>query len=90
MLLVVQTQARLQGLARRIERSSRHGRRQRAAYGCREKIRQELGWQPQERFETGLRKTVEWYLQNMDWTKNVTSGNYRNWLELNYSERERT
>jgi dTDP-glucose 4,6-dehydratase len=52
-----------------------------------QKIRRELGWQPRERFETGLRATVEWYLANMDWVKAVTSGAYRNWVETNYGER---
>ena len=51
------------------------------------KTRQELGWQPRERFETGLRATVEWYLANMDWVKAVTSGAYRRWVEANYGER---
>jgi dTDP-glucose 4,6-dehydratase len=51
------------------------------------KIALELGWQPAERFETGLRKTVEWYLNHMDWVESVTSGAYRNWLALNYSNR---
>jgi dTDP-glucose 4,6-dehydratase len=52
------------------------------------KIRDELGWQPRERFESGLRKTVEWYLDNMEWVAGVTSGEYRKWLELNYGSRE--
>lgn len=51
------------------------------------KIASELGWQPAERFETGLRKTVQWYLDHMDWVENVTSGAYRNWLDLNYANR---
>ena len=52
------------------------------------KIQAELGWQPRERFETGLRKTVHWYLDNMDWVASVTSGEYRQWLELNYGDRK--
>jgi dTDP-glucose 4,6-dehydratase len=52
------------------------------------KIRSELGWQPCERFETGLRKTVEWYLDHMKWVDGVTSGEYRNWIDLNYKNRE--
>ncbi len=52
------------------------------------KIRNELGWKPRERFETGLRKTVEWYLDHMKWVDNVTSGAYRNWIDLNYANRE--
>jgi len=51
------------------------------------KITSELGWRPAERFETGLRKTVQWYLDHMDWVQNVTSGAYRNWLDLNYANR---
>ena len=51
------------------------------------KIRSELGWKPRERFDTGLRKTVEWYLDHMNWVDNVTSGEYRNWIDLNYGKR---
>ena len=48
------------------------------------KIHNELGWRPQETFETGLRKTVQWYLDHPDWVANVTSGNYRQWVDLHY------
>ncbi len=51
------------------------------------KIERDLGWKPQETFETGLRKTVEWYLANDGWVKNVTSGEYRHWIEQNYVNR---
>jgi dTDP-glucose 4,6-dehydratase len=51
------------------------------------KIERELGWKPAETFETGIRKTVEWYLDNQAWVANVSSGEYRNWLEKNYEER---
>ncbi len=51
------------------------------------KIFNELGWRPQETFETGIKKTVAWYLQHQDWVANVTSGEYRNWLTKNYVER---
>ncbi len=51
------------------------------------KMEAELGWQPQERFETGMRKTVDWYLNNRSWVENVTSGTYRNWLDQNYVNR---
>lgn len=51
------------------------------------KMKAELDWQPQERFETGMRKTVEWYLNNKSWVENVTSGAYRNWLDQNYVNR---
>jgi dTDP-glucose 4,6-dehydratase len=53
------------------------------------KIERELGWRPHEGFETGLRKTVEWYLAHLDWADGVASGAYRNWIDLNYGKRER-
>ncbi len=49
------------------------------------KIERELGWKPQETFETGLRKTVEWYLANREWVTNVTSGEYRAWVQKQYA-----
>jgi dTDP-glucose 4,6-dehydratase len=49
------------------------------------KIERELGWKPAETFETGIRKTVQWYLDHQDWVGNVTSGNYRNWVEKQYT-----
>ena len=49
------------------------------------KISNELGWKPAETFETGIRKTVQWYLDNQDWVANVQSGEYRQWLNKNYS-----
>jgi dTDP-glucose 4,6-dehydratase len=49
------------------------------------KISNELGWKPAETFETGIRKTVQWYLDNPDWVRNVTSGAYKNWVEKQYS-----
>ncbi len=48
------------------------------------KISKELGWKPDETFETGIRKTVQWYLDNQDWVDNVQSGEYQNWLTKNY------
>ena len=48
------------------------------------KIERELGWKPQETFETGIRKTVEWYLANSSWVDGVTSGAYRQWLGKQY------
>jgi dTDP-glucose 4,6-dehydratase len=51
------------------------------------KIERELGWHAQESFETGLRKTVQWYLDNPEWVENVTSGAYQTWMEQNYSQR---
>jgi dTDP-glucose 4,6-dehydratase len=52
-----------------------------------QKIERELGWTPAETFETGIRKTVQWYLDNHDWVNEVQSGNYRQWVEKNYSVR---
>jgi len=51
------------------------------------KIRNELGWSPQESFASGLRKTATWYLENRDWISAVESGDYRKWMETNYSSR---
>ena len=51
------------------------------------KIREELGWAPQESFESGLRKTVQWYLEHMDWVNSVRSGEYKQWLHQNYVQR---
>ena len=51
------------------------------------KIEADLGWSPQETFETGFRKTVQWYLENTAWIDEVRSGEYRNWIEKNYSKR---
>ncbi len=48
------------------------------------KLEKELGWKPQETFETGIRKTVQWYLDHQDWVRHVTSGEYRNWVEKQY------
>jgi dTDP-glucose 4,6-dehydratase len=48
------------------------------------KIQQELNWQPQETFESGLKKTIQWYLDNPEWVQHVTSGQYRHWLEKHY------
>ena len=49
------------------------------------KLERELGWKPAETFETGIRQTVQWYLANQEWVQNVTSGNYRNWVEKQYA-----
>jgi dTDP-glucose 4,6-dehydratase len=49
------------------------------------KIERELGWKPAETFETGIRKTVQWYLDNQAWVTNVTSGAYRDWIEKQYA-----
>ncbi|MFM5061011.1 dTDP-glucose 4,6-dehydratase [Aeromonas veronii] len=49
------------------------------------KMSSELVWQPQETFESGIRKTVQWYLDNQQWVSNVKSGAYQSWIELHYS-----
>lgn len=51
------------------------------------KIERELGWKPAETFETGIQKTVKWYLTHQVWVNNVTSGEYKNWVSTNYKER---
>ena len=50
------------------------------------KIQRELGWSPSESFDTGLRKTVEWYIANPQWIAEVTSGGYRQWIETHYTK----
>ncbi|HNQ04105.1 MAG TPA: dTDP-glucose 4,6-dehydratase [Thiobacillaceae bacterium] len=51
------------------------------------RIHRELGWRPAETFATGIRKTVQWYLEHMDWVEDVASGEYRKWLDTNYAGR---
>lgn len=51
------------------------------------KIAKALGWKPVETFESGIEKTVNWYLAHQDWVKNITSGEYRHWEKIQYSER---
>jgi dTDP-glucose 4,6-dehydratase len=51
------------------------------------KIERELGWKPAETFDTGIRKTVDWYLAHPEWVARVQSGAYREWVDTNYSER---
>ena len=51
------------------------------------KIEQELAWRPAETFESGIRKTVQWYLSHQDWVAQVQSGGYRDWVQTNYSKR---
>jgi len=51
------------------------------------KLERELGWKPAETFETGIRKTVRWYLDNAEWVARVQSGAYRDWVAKNYDER---
>ncbi|WP_350295375.1 dTDP-glucose 4,6-dehydratase [Limnohabitans sp. Rim8] len=52
------------------------------------KLEQELGWKPAETFESGIRKTVEWYLANPQWVRNVQSGAYREWVQKQYAGAE--
>jgi dTDP-glucose 4,6-dehydratase len=52
------------------------------------RIAREIGWRPAETFETGIRKTVRWYLDHPEWIDNVTSGRYQDWVENNYAARE--
>lgn len=51
------------------------------------KIERELGWRPAETFLTGIRKTVQWYLENQEWVRHVQSGEYQQWVAKNYAER---
>jgi dTDP-glucose 4,6-dehydratase len=51
------------------------------------KIARDLGWKPQETFESGIEKTVNWYLEHQDWVNNVTSGDYRHWVSKHYANR---
>ena len=51
------------------------------------RICRECGWEPRETFDTGIRKTVKWYLSNEDWVRDVRSGEYRKWIDLNYGDR---
>jgi dTDP-glucose 4,6-dehydratase len=51
------------------------------------KIESELGWKPAETFETGIRKTVRWYLEHSEWVQRVQSGAYRDWIATNYAQR---
>ena len=51
------------------------------------KIERELGWKPAETFDSGIKKTVQWYLDNQAWVRDVQSGDYTKWLEKNYSQR---
>ncbi len=64
----------------------RPGHDRRYAINC-DKIKQQLGWKQSVNFEQGIRKTVEWYLANSQWVKNVQSGDYKNWINKNYEKR---
>jgi dTDP-glucose 4,6-dehydratase len=52
------------------------------------KVERELGWKPVETFESGIRKTVQWYLDHQEWVRDVQSGDYLKWMEQNYGMRE--
>jgi dTDP-glucose 4,6-dehydratase len=64
----------------------RPGHDRRYAIDC-GKIQRELGWAPKESFATGLRKTIEWYLENSRWVEKVVTGEYREWIKGNYELR---
>ena len=49
------------------------------------KINRELGWKPAETFDTGIRKTVEWYLEHQEWVQGITSGDYQKWIQTQYT-----
>jgi dTDP-glucose 4,6-dehydratase len=65
----------------------RPGHDRRYAIDC-SKIKKELGWKREASFETGLEKTIEWYLANAQWTDGILSGEYKNWIATNYGKRE--
>ena len=65
----------------------RPGHDLRYAINC-SKIEKELGWVPRHSFEEGLKETVMWYLSNDEWVRQVQSGEYRQWIETNYAERQ--
>ncbi|HEY9598165.1 MAG TPA: dTDP-glucose 4,6-dehydratase [Cyanophyceae cyanobacterium] len=65
----------------------RPGHDRRYAIDC-SKISRELGWQPKESFDSGLLKTVQWYLSNSSWIDSVRTGAYQNWLKQNYDNRK--
>ena len=51
------------------------------------KIRTELGWEPKESFDSGLKKTVDWYISHQEWVEDIATGGYRNWIDRNYAAR---
>ena len=79
------------GIAKRSRRDlisfvkDRPGHDFRYAIDC-SKLENELGWSPEETFETGLRKTIHWYLDNKDWVQRVKSGEYLSWVKQQYED----
>ena len=52
-----------------------------------EKIKNDLGWYPETTFEVGIKKTIKWYLEHLDWMKNITSGAYQDYYKKMYENR---
>ncbi|MCK5783733.1 MAG: GDP-mannose 4,6-dehydratase, partial [Desulfobacterales bacterium] len=52
------------------------------------KIRNELGWMPRYTFDTGMKSTIDWYMENVEWVNSVRSGEYREWIKNNYDKRK--
>ncbi|HAD07841.1 MAG TPA: dTDP-glucose 4,6-dehydratase, partial [Porticoccaceae bacterium] len=73
--------ARYQDLITHIEDRPGHDQRYAIDAG---KVERELGWKPVESFDSGLRKTVEWFIANTTWVNNVSSGAYRQWINKQY------
>ncbi|MDF5717924.1 MAG: dTDP-glucose 4,6-dehydratase [Rhizonema sp. NSF051] len=65
----------------------RPGHDRRYAIDC-SKIKRDLGWEPRENFDSGLLKTIQWYLKNPTWVEQVQSGTYQTWIQQNYGERK--
>ncbi len=61
----------------------RPGHDRRYAIDC-SKMERELGWKPAESFETGIRKTIRWYLDHLEWVNQVRSGDYQKWIKEHY------
>lgn len=83
---VEQPESKLLGLIRFVKDRPGHDWRYAVDYG---KLARELGWQPRETLESGLKRTVDWYLNHRSWVGSVRSGEYRNWLQRNYGNRGR-
>jgi dTDP-glucose 4,6-dehydratase len=65
----------------------RPGHDRRYAINC-DRIKRELGWKRSESFDTGLKKTVEWYCANQAWVEGIRTGEYKRWIDLNYGDRD--